>query len=110
MIAKLAWINFLQYINRTVVQEGKHYIISYVIRGKLYKIMILPERGPQNILSIIDENYNDITDELAPYFRTNDNMVKNFTPSIFKYETLEFSTSDADIYTFSKNEDIQIRN
>ena len=109
MILKTAWVNFLQYMNDNVTQKGKHYQVSYVIRGKLYKILVLPKRGPPDILSIVDENYFDVTDDISPFFLSQETIVKDLNPRLFEKENLEFSTSNADVYTFSENDTIKLK-
>jgi hypothetical protein len=110
MIFKVCWINFLQYMNNTVSQEGKFYYITFVIKGKLYKIKLVPPRGPENILQIVDETYNDVTDEITPYLRAQMAMIHIFTPEDFKKENIQVLTADQDDpYNFSGKEKILIK-
>ena len=44
------------------------YEVSYIINGKLYKMIVTPVRGPTPILSITNEHDNNIIDEIIPYF------------------------------------------
>ena len=111
-VFKTAWIIFLQKVNNNVVKVGKtHYIISYVIAGRIYKIKVLSPRGPENITMIIDENSEEVTDEIAPFLRAQRNMIHHFSPSSFQKDNLQIFTSDeADPYIFSKTENMLFKN
>lgn len=111
MIFKTCWINFLQYLNNSVAREGRFYCVTYSIKGRLYKIRVVPPRGPEKILQIIDDAYKDVTDEIGPYLRAQQSMIHHFTPKSFNAENIQILTSDEDDpYNFNEGERIVLRN
>jgi hypothetical protein len=112
MIAKMYWINFIQYLNRSVVQQGpqrSQYHISYVIQGKLYTMVVKLKKGPQNILLISDEKKEDVTDLILPFLGPEQNWhSKTFSPSFWNREFLEFDTADGETKSFKGDETIQL--
>ena len=96
-------------MNNNVAQQGKYYRVSYVIRGRLYKILVSPAKGPPNIIGIVNEKYDDVTDEIFPYIRAQETIVKDITPEILGCNILEISTSDADVYTFNQKECVKLK-
>lgn len=85
MILKKFYLEFLQYINNSVVKINKNtYEVSYIINNKLYKMIVKPERGPKSITNILDENEDDITHEIEPYLGPNNDFHGHkFTPKFF---------------------------
>jgi hypothetical protein len=102
-IAKFCYISFLQYMNSSIKKIGKNtYEITYIINGNLYKMIIVPKRGPSPILQISDENMNDVTDEIMAYLGPEfDWHGKKFSLEFFKKESLTFEFSDGTSKTFS---------
>jgi hypothetical protein len=110
MIAKMYWINFLQWLNKSLVciEDGK-IILSYVVNGKLYKDVITTGKGPSRVMVVIDENSNDASDEVIPFMGPLHNWHnKEFSPSFWKKQSLTFELSDGTTSTFSGNEVIAI--
>lgn len=109
MILQVVYINFLQYMNNTVIKVGKNtYEISYVIEGKLYKMIVKPMKGPTPILQIND-GVNDITDLVLPYLGPNYNWHHTkFSPEFFDRKCLTFEFSNGIERTFSIEEHLHI--
>lgn len=102
IIFRSLYISFIQKINRNVKKlSSKKYEITTIIDGKIYKFFIKPKRGPSNILQIIDDNDNDVTDEIIPYIH---NIVIN--PEILGYSSLTFNLSNGDTLIYENNTDI----
>lgn len=60
--------------NLTIEETGKNtYTLTYHIKDKMYKSIIKPTKGPSNILVILDEDNNDVTDKLTPYLGPHNN-------------------------------------
>ena len=58
--------------SQNVQKIGKNlYEVEYKIKGKQYKMMVSPKRGPPKIVSIFDKDGNDITDCIMPYLGPN---------------------------------------
>jgi len=111
IIFKICWINFLQYLNNTVVREGRFFCVTYVIKGKLYKIKVLPPRGPEKIMLISDDSYNDATGDIGPYLDAQRTIIHHFTPKDFGKENIQIITTDEDDpYNFNEDEKIVFNN
>ena len=68
IILKTIYINFLQFINKNLRKIGKNkYELSYVVNGKLYKMILYMNRGPRKIIQALDDDDVDITDTLQEY-------------------------------------------
>lgn len=111
MFFKLMYISFIQYINKSVRIVGKNtYEVSYIINGKLYKMIVNVERGPSPILQISDENFEDITDEILPYLGPSNNWHKRkFCAFDFDKNSLTFELSNGEERIFEKEEIINIK-
>ena len=105
LIFQAIWISFLQYMNKTVRNIGKNkYEITYVVEGKLYKLVVNVTRGPSPVLQVINESNDDITSTIMPYIGPDYNWHNSqFTPSFFNCESLTFELADGTEYTVNKN-------
>ena len=110
MIIKSYYLVFTQYINNSVVKIDKNtYEVSYIINDKLYKMIIKPKRGPIPILSVINENNNNITDEILPYLGPYNNWLNiKYTPNSFNYNLLKFELSSGEIKIFKDSENLEL--
>lgn len=106
LLLKSFYIYLCQLLNKTVVKISLDtYEVSYVIRGKLYKIIVKPRRGSDNILQIIDDNNDDVTNNVLSYHGPNRNWHGiEYTPGMLGYDSLTFLTLDCMEYSFSKND------
>jgi len=88
-IIQATYINFLQYINNSVLKVDKNtYEVSYVIEGKIYRMIVKPLKGPSPILQIND-GIEDITDIVLPYLGPNYNWhYTKFSPEFFDKKSL----------------------
>jgi hypothetical protein len=67
MILQALYIIFLQYINKSITRINlTTYEVTYVIDGKMYKMLVTPQRGPAPILLISNEEYEDVTTAVLP--------------------------------------------
>jgi hypothetical protein len=101
LIFQAIWISFLQYINKTTKKLSKNkYEITYVIEGKLYKLIVTVTRGPSPVLQIINNSNEDITSKIIPYVGPDYNWHNSqFTPEFFNCDTLSFELADGSEYT-----------
>lgn len=106
MIFKLLYLNFIQYLNNSIKKIGKNmYEVSYVVNGKLYKMIVSPTRGPAEILQIIDHDENDVTDHIMCYIGPRyDWHNTKFTPDFFGCNFLVFQMADGREVIISKEE------
>lgn len=110
LIAKMYWLNFLQWVNTTLVQKDKRTLeLSYVYKGRLYKILLKPKRGPSSVLLVTDEDKQDITDDILPYMGVSQDWHKTeFTPDFWNKQTLTFELSSGEHVTFQKDDAIVV--
>ena len=104
LIFQAIWISMLQYVNKTVKKVGRNkYEISYVVEGKLYKLVVNVTRGPSPVLQVINQSNEDITTRIMPYIGPDYNWHNTyFTPEFFKCDSLSFELSDGTEYTVNK--------
>jgi hypothetical protein len=110
MFLKSLYLSFIQYMNNSLIKIDKNsYQLSYIVNGKLYKMVIKPTRGPVPILCVINENNLDITDEIIPYLGPNNDWHgKKYCPNFFNYNTLNIELLNGDKKIFNKNDIIVI--
>jgi hypothetical protein len=110
MICKMYWLNVLAWLNTSVRHVDKRRIeVSYVLNGKLYKVITSIHRGPCSILLISDENSEDITEEILPFFGPNEDWHKQeFTPEFWNRKTLNFELSSGEHKTFEEKQVINL--
>jgi hypothetical protein len=112
IISQVIWLTVIQrfvYKNVKKIDKNK-YELFFAIEGKIYRVVVNHKRGPSHILQIIDANDNDITNKLEPYFNTSMNIIDEFTPNYFGYDTLTIETVCGTEHTFKENEIIKIKN
>jgi hypothetical protein len=109
MIAKMWWLNFLHWANNAVEHiDKKTVVVSYMLNGKMYKIVTRPRRGPTGVL-LICEGEEDVSDLVMPFMGPNDDWHGFvFTPTFWGKESLTFYLSSGEQKTFSKEEPIQL--
>lgn len=90
-----------QRINNNVKKiDTKTYEISYVINNKLYKMIVVPKRGPAPILQVSDENDNNITSYILPYMGPEyDWHGKKLKPRFFGVKFMAFQLDNGTEYT-----------
>ena len=108
MVLTILYIGFLQYMNSSVAKRNKYYEISYVIEGKLYKMLVRPLRGPAPVLQVINDQDDDVTDEVLPYMgpRYDWHNVK-ISPKFFGYNSLTFELKDGSEHTYEENSHVE---
>ena len=69
IVCSLFYLSFIQYMNNSMIKLGKNkYLVTYTIKGKLYKMIVVPRRGPAPVLQVIDDEIReDVSDEVIPY-------------------------------------------
>ena len=110
VISQVIWLTLVQrfvYKNVKKVDKNK-YELFFAIEGKIYRVVLNHRRGPSHILQIIDNDDNDITNKLEPYFNTSMNIITEFTPTYFGYDNLTIETVCGTEKTFKGDEIIKI--
>lgn len=105
LIWKKLVFNFKQTLNGHIQsREGGSYEITCVVKGRLYKMLVIPHRGPLNVSQILDENEADITDEFLPYLLAH--KTHKITPHMFGKEKVTLVMIDGERETFSEKDEI----
>lgn len=110
MITKAIWINILQYLNRSITKiDKKTYELSYVLNGKLYKILINNKTGPRKVILVSDETQTDISYLITPYLGPKEDFHgSDITPKFFNRKELIFELSNGEEKIFKHNDSIII--
>ena len=110
IVVKVLWMYIVQYLNSTVLLAEKNkYIITYVIKGKIYKMIVSPNRGPPKVLFIYDEKREDVSHLVFPYIGLEETVNSVlFTPKFFNRKELVFELSIGGEKIFRENEKIII--
>ena len=91
-----------------VEKFNRDYIkISYMYKSKPFFYLLKVKRGVTPLLSIVDENQNDVMDAVMPYLGPNldcHNIV--LTPKDFGYERIVVTTVLDSTITFEENDTI----
>lgn len=105
-IYRVIYASFLQYMNTNMKRMGYNtYELTYVIKGRVYKMIVTPPRGPPAVLQIINDEGDDVTDLILPYMGPyNDWYGTNIKPSYFGFETLTFELSNSEQYVIKNKE------
>lgn len=106
LIFQAYYISFLQYLNNSVKKVKKNtYLVTYVIDGKVYKMFVVPTRGPAPVLQISDDEGYDVTRAVLPFMGPNYNWHgMGITPKNLLYESLAFEYSDGESRVFDATE------
>lgn len=96
MILQVMYASTVQYLLNNIKKLDKHtYQVDYVINGKLYKMIVIPKKGPCPILQIRNENEEDLTDYILPYYGPNyDWHSIKIIPQFFRCKQLIFEMDD----------------
>lgn len=102
ILFKALYITFLQYMNTTIKRiDAKTYELTYVVNGSLYKMLIVPKRGPKPIIMVYNENEEDVTDEVLTYMGPQyDWHHSKISPKFFGYQSLTFELADGTEHTY----------
>ena len=108
MVIQALWISMLQYMNSAIVPvKGGCYEVTYVIKGKTYKMLVKPVRGPRKVLLVSDENEDDVSYKIFPFLGPAETFHgKKYTPGFFGCSELVFELSDGTERIFKVEEDI----
>lgn len=110
ILGKLLYRNAVQWATDNVKQIDKNtYEFTYVLDGKLYKMVTSLVRGPRKVLQISDHNQEDVTDVVHAYIGPRGNWHGHvFTPTFFKKQSLTFELADGQELTFGDDDQIDL--
>lgn len=108
MVCESSYLKLITYLNNSVKKIDKNkYEVSYVINGKLYKMVTSTARGPVPILQILNEDNIDVTEYIIPYMGPNNDWHnKKYFPDFFNYKSLIFELSNGERKIFNHSETI----
>lgn len=109
MLLQAFYLNFIQYMNNSIIKLDKNtYILSYILHDNEYKMIIKIARGPSPILSIKNQDDKDMTDIVMPYLGPKNDWHNNkFTPKFFECKILSFELLNGEIIKFFEETEIQ---
>ena len=107
LIVLMMYVSFLQKMNNNIKQLDKRTDeITYVVKGRMYKMIAKPTPGPIPVLQIIDDEMNDVTDRVLPYMGpTYDWHGNKLSPDFFGTKTLTFELYNGTEYIFKSSSD-----
>ena len=110
MILQALYLAFIQYLNNSVKKIDKNtYLVEYIVGGKVYKMLVLPKKGPSPIIQIRNEDDKDITDDILPYCGPNyDWHHVGIIPQFFNCEKMTFELDDGTQKIFNELDYINI--
>lgn len=107
IITKALWMSCIEYNNTAVKLDGNKYLVSYTIKGVVYKMIIKPRKGPSKVVSVFDESGLEISNLLFPYLGLDEKFHGGiYTPLFFQKTELVFELLDGTTKTFKENETI----
>lgn len=111
LIFQSMYIALLQYMNTTIRKlDNKTYEITYVINGKMYKMITIPKRGPSPVLQISDDEQNDVTSHILSYMGPQYDWHGNrLTPQFFGHKSLTFELGDGTEHTYTENTHVELK-
>ena len=104
ILCKALWLSFVQWMNNSVKKLGVNtYEVSYVVNGRLYKMLVKPIRGPSPVLLAVDENQNDITSQIVSYLGPRHEFHRTIlTPNVLGYTKITMELSNGETVVFEK--------
>ena len=93
-----------------VEKLGSHkFRISYTIDDKIYKMIVSKKRGPSDILQVLDQDSNDISDIIIPYAGSGETFIHNMElrPSTLSMKEITFNLSNGEQIKFSEDDVIR---
>lgn len=110
LIIKAIYLSLIQKMNNSVKKLDRNvYEVSYLINGKVYKMVVTPIRGPSPVLQISNDSYIDVTDIVIPYLGPRYDWHNiTLSPKFFGYKSLTFELLDGSSKTFSDNDNVTI--
>jgi len=110
LVGKAMYLSFIQWLNNSVTQLDKNtYLVNYVLKNRLYTMVVKPCGGPTPVLLVTDEDGEDVTDRVVPYIGPkNDFHGEKLTPKFFNTIQLNFETSFGDTIIFNEPDILEI--
>jgi hypothetical protein len=91
--------------------DRNRFLVSYVVRGKVYRMIVRPMRGPSPVIQVISDDQQDVTSEVLPYLGPQydwHGTAVNFE-STFKSKRLTFNLSTGEPVTCEDSVGLNLR-
>lgn len=110
ILLKAFWYGMLNFFDNRLEKIDKHKsILNYTHNGRVYSILFINRRTPDDVMQVIDENSNDVTDRVLPFIRFQEQVLR-ITPKSLGYKNLEIiTTSRDDPLNFNEDETIIVK-
>jgi hypothetical protein len=112
LLCNLFYLSFLQYMNSAIISlDRNRFLVSYVVRGKVYRMIVRPMRGPSPVIQVISDDQQDVTSEVLPYLGPQydwHGTAVNFE-STFKSKRLTFNLSTGEPVTCEDSVGLNLR-
>lgn len=108
VIYNILTLKFLQHVNKSIqVIDKNNVIVSYVLNNRLYKLAVTPRKGPASVVMITDENDDDVSTDIFPFFGPNrDWHNRPYSPDFWNKKILTFHMASGNILSFENNQTI----
>lgn len=108
LIAQKMLFNIKQTFNHHVQRlECGSYEITCMIKGKTYKMKVIPHRGPIDVVRVVDENDKDISTEFIPYLLSH--KTQRVSPKLFGREKVVLIFLDNSHQVFEHDDEIVLQ-
>ena len=87
--------------------DSNLYVVTYIIEGVVYKMSVIPKKGPNLILDVFDENDTNISKTVFPFLKHLQNKTTHLKPAFFNKNKIIIRTLEKDI-CFSDSQNIFI--
>ena len=105
LMFNLMCCTFIQKLNNRLVAvdpSGK-FVLTYVIKGRMYRMLIEPPKGPCPVLQIINDSEEDVTDIVRPFMGPKYDWYGEKPPLIdMGYSSLTIINGEGEEQTFKK--------
>lgn len=108
MLIQAFYLALVQYMNNSVRKLDRNvYEVSYVINGRMYKMLVTPQRGPAPVLQISNDEDEDVTEQVLPYMGPQYDWHNNrIAPEFFGCKSLTFELADGSEHTYDKDREV----
>lgn len=106
LFVKMTFIMYLQKkINGWCINELEHNLfeVKLYLKNKPVKVLLKVRRGPNSIMGIKDDNNEDITEKIIPYYN---GKCVGCTPDVYKYERIIVNDLDTGAIIINRDDEI----
>ena len=89
-------------MNSSVRRIGRNkFLVTYVIKGRSYSMIVMPKRGPTPVIQVINDKEEDVTTDVVPYMGPRYDWHHDFIEfkTLFDSDELTFNMSSGNSVT-----------